>query len=207
MTSDLERYRLEALTIPAKYMSRDMTKLTMWLCVQRRLRSAWASAKSDQSLRCPYEGSLGPELPNERTAKTLIRLDGCPGWSESSLGAHSFCWFWHVAAHIAFCMSILANILGQELNILVILLAFSQHTGEQPQANYDLIDILANSLSYGLYLLVSSLTIDLSIIRYGKNDMAICLIYKLCIWRAASVKRNLYRLHLLVSSLSFDLMT
>ena len=23
----------------------------------------------------------------------LIRLSGCPGWSESSLGAQSFCWF------------------------------------------------------------------------------------------------------------------
>ena len=42
------------------------------LSAQRRLRSAWAS-----------------------TAKTLI-----PGWSESSLGAHSFCWFCHVVAHI-----------------------------------------------------------------------------------------------------------
>ena len=29
---------------------RDMTKL----------RSAWASAQSDQSLRCPHEESLGP---------------------------------------------------------------------------------------------------------------------------------------------------
>ena len=35
-----------------------------------------------------------------RTAKTLIRLGGCPGWSESSLGTHSFCWFCHVVAHI-----------------------------------------------------------------------------------------------------------
>ena len=25
---------------------------------------------------------------------------GCPGWSEASLGAHSFCWFCHVTAHI-----------------------------------------------------------------------------------------------------------
>ena len=25
---------------------------------------------------------------------------GCPGWSESSLGAQSLCWFCHVAAHI-----------------------------------------------------------------------------------------------------------
>ena len=34
-----------------------------------------------------------------RTAKTLIRLGGCPGWSESSLGAQSLCWFCHVAAN------------------------------------------------------------------------------------------------------------
>ena len=35
-----------------------------------------------------------------QTAKTLIRLGKCPGLSESSLGAHSFCWFCHVAAHL-----------------------------------------------------------------------------------------------------------
>ena len=33
-------------------MSRLMTKPTKWLCAQRRLRPAWASAQSDQSLRC-----------------------------------------------------------------------------------------------------------------------------------------------------------
>ena len=32
-----------------------MTKPTKWLCAQRRLRSVWASAQSDQSLRCPHE--------------------------------------------------------------------------------------------------------------------------------------------------------
>ena len=37
-----------------------MTKPKKWLCVQRRLRSAWASAQSDQSLRFPHEESLGP---------------------------------------------------------------------------------------------------------------------------------------------------
>ena len=37
-----------------------------------------------------------------RTVKTLIRLGGCPSWSESSLGAHSFCWFCHVAAQFCF---------------------------------------------------------------------------------------------------------
>ena len=42
------------------YLSRDMTKPAKWLCAQRRLISAWASAQSDQSLRCPHEESLGP---------------------------------------------------------------------------------------------------------------------------------------------------
>ena len=32
----------------------------------------------------------------------LIRLGGWPGWSESSLGAHSFCWFCHVVAQFWF---------------------------------------------------------------------------------------------------------
>ena len=54
---------------------------------QRRLRSAWAFAQSDESFHCPHEGSLGPYLHIERTSKTLIRLGECPGWSESSLGA------------------------------------------------------------------------------------------------------------------------
>ena len=39
---------------------RDMTKPTKWECIQRRLKSAWASAQSDQSLRCPNEETLGP---------------------------------------------------------------------------------------------------------------------------------------------------
>ena len=82
------------------YLSRDMTKPTKCVYAQRRLRSAWASAQSDQSLRCPHEETLGPKLPIERTERTLIRLGGCPGWSESSLGVHSFCWFWNVVAHL-----------------------------------------------------------------------------------------------------------
>ena len=38
------------------YMSRHMTKPTKWVCAQRRLRLAWASAHSDQSLRCALSG-------------------------------------------------------------------------------------------------------------------------------------------------------
>ena len=76
-----------------------MTKTTK-AYAQQRFRSAWASAKSDQSLRCALIVYLRTQGFFMRTAKTLIRLGGCPGWSESLLGAHSFWWFCHVAAHL-----------------------------------------------------------------------------------------------------------
>ena len=38
------------------YMSRNMKKPTKWVCTKRRIRSAWASAQSDQSLRCALSG-------------------------------------------------------------------------------------------------------------------------------------------------------
>ena len=44
----------------ASKMSRLMSKPAKWVCAQQRLRSAWASAQSDQSLRCPQEESLAP---------------------------------------------------------------------------------------------------------------------------------------------------
>ena len=41
-------------------LSRLVTKPTKLPVCPRRLRSAWASAQSDQSLRCPHEEALGP---------------------------------------------------------------------------------------------------------------------------------------------------
>ena len=35
-----------------QYLSHDMTKPTNWVCTQRRIRSVWASAQSDQSSLC-----------------------------------------------------------------------------------------------------------------------------------------------------------
>ena len=107
------------------YTSRLMTKPTMWLSAKRRLRSAWASTQSDQSLRCPHEESFGPWLPIERTAKTQISLGGgCPGWSESSLGAHSLCWFCHEAAQINFSV-----ILPGELPFCLLFMCSTDHFG------------------------------------------------------------------------------
>ena len=41
-----------------RQLSRHMTKPTKCVCAQRRLRWTWASAQSDQSLRCPHEKSF-----------------------------------------------------------------------------------------------------------------------------------------------------
>ena len=57
------------------------------LCTQRRLRSAWASVQSDESLRSALNGQLRAQCFFMRPTKTLIRLGRCSGWSESLLGA------------------------------------------------------------------------------------------------------------------------
>ena len=53
---------------------------------QRRLKSAWASAQSDQSSLSAWSKlhSLATHCAHN---ETLIRLGECLGWSESSLGA------------------------------------------------------------------------------------------------------------------------
>ena len=48
-----------------------------------------AHMQSDQSCHCRLEATLCHWLRNECPAKTLIRLCGCAGWSESSLGPHA----------------------------------------------------------------------------------------------------------------------
>ena len=75
-------------------MSRRTTKSTKWHVRPAKIQISLgirplsqSTAQSDQSLRCLHEEALGPWLPIIRTAKTLIRLGGCPGWSESLLGA------------------------------------------------------------------------------------------------------------------------
>ena len=45
-----------------EYMSHDMTKPTKWVCAQRRLRSAWASAQFDQSSLCAQWVAEGPRF-------------------------------------------------------------------------------------------------------------------------------------------------
>ena len=52
-------------------------KMTSDLCTQPRLKSACASAPSDQSLRCPREENLHPQDSGMHQVKILIRLREC----------------------------------------------------------------------------------------------------------------------------------
>ena len=71
------------MTFPlVHYMSHLMTKPTIWLCALRTLRSARPPAQSDQSLRCPYEESLGPLSAQRRL---------CSDWADVQADM-SLCW-------------------------------------------------------------------------------------------------------------------
>ena len=72
-----------------RYMSCLMTKPTKWLCAQWRLKSAWASTKSDQCLSlCAQWVAKDPSFLHA-DSKDSDQSGGCPGWSESSLSAHA----------------------------------------------------------------------------------------------------------------------
>ena len=87
-------------------MSRDMTKPTKWVCALWRLRSACASAQSEQSSLCTQWVAKDPSFFH---AETLIRLGRCPGWSESSLGAHAILLVLSCVAHFFFAPYVLKS--------------------------------------------------------------------------------------------------
>ena len=65
------------------------------LCTKQRLRAAWASVQSAQSLHLCSVSSKGPKLSSCWQRRLMIRLGGWPGWSHMT-----FCWFYHDAAHL-----------------------------------------------------------------------------------------------------------
>ena len=87
-----------------------------------------------------------------RTAKTLFRPGGCPGWSESSLGTHSFCWFCPEVAH--FCLNHYRWSCIWRKNVLILSVIHNnsdQQAGKSP---------CCKSLSfYGIRVFVACLTI------------------------------------------------
>ena len=78
------------LLIINKQLSHDVTKRTMIRVFAVCMKKPWV-------LSYPLS-----------TQRRLIRLGGFPGWSESSLGAHSFCWFCPVAAEFINTLAIIA---------------------------------------------------------------------------------------------------
>ena len=58
----------------------------VWLFFAVRMKKAWV-------FNYPFKAQ-----------RRLIRLGGCPGWSESSRCANPFCWIWKEAAHL-YCFS------------------------------------------------------------------------------------------------------
>ena len=73
-------------------MSRIVTKQTKWHVRRAKTQISLGIrpvAQADLSLRCALKELLRTQAFFKWTAKTLIRLCGCPGWSESSLGAHA----------------------------------------------------------------------------------------------------------------------
>ena len=69
------------------------------LCTQQRLRSAWASAQSDHSSLCAQWVAKDPSFLHAD-----IEDSDHTGWMPKLIwvfaGHTSFCWFYHVAAHI-----------------------------------------------------------------------------------------------------------
>ena len=72
--------------VPVHDKTNKMTLAPAKTQISLGIRPVWAESSLS-------EDPLGPWLPIERTAKALIRLGGCQGWSwsESSLGAHVTC--------------------------------------------------------------------------------------------------------------------
>ena len=59
------------------------------MCAQQRLRSAWASARSIRVFAARMTKVWVLRYPLSAQRRLLIRLGGCPGWSESSLSAQA----------------------------------------------------------------------------------------------------------------------
>ena len=98
-----------------KKNNNKMTVLPAKIQISLDIRPVW----SESSLA--LNGELRTQAFIMRTAKTLIRLNGCPGWSESSLGAQSFCWFCHGAVQMSFLRSVTRKFMlcMQEYNFLI----------------------------------------------------------------------------------------
>ena len=70
----ITRLRINLNKTYRKHQSHLMTKPTKWLCTQRRLRLAWASTESGQSLHCALNGKLRAQGFFKRKTGQMPRL-------------------------------------------------------------------------------------------------------------------------------------
>ena len=70
-------------------MSQRMAKPTKWHVRPGKIDQSGYPSRLIRVFCCVLNSQLRTQTFFMRTAKTLIRLDGCPGWSESSQGAHA----------------------------------------------------------------------------------------------------------------------
>ena len=83
------------------HLSRLITKPTKWLCAQWRLRSAWASAQSDQSSLCAQRVAEDP-LFLHADSKDSDQIGQMPRLIWDFAEGTVICWFCHEAAHFSF---------------------------------------------------------------------------------------------------------
>ena len=93
------------------------------------------------SLHWVHEETLDPLLLIERTAKALIRPDGCPGWSASLLGAQV------ILLVFSWCGSII-NCIEESWCHMTYYMTLFCYTGLKPMSH----DLLSHDLSHDLDL-------------------------------------------------------
>ena len=97
----------------------EKTCFMTWPGVYHNSFLVWATTWQNQQNECaPSEDSDQPGRPPSLIRVFTVRMKKAwvlsyPFWSESSLGAHSLCWFCHVAAHLLFTRSMKENSTGR----------------------------------------------------------------------------------------------
>ena len=90
---------------PAMHLSRLMSESIKWHMrpaktqISLGIRPVWSEASLAAWRKL---GSLATHWAHSEDSDQTGRMGGCPGWSDSSLGAQTFCWFYHEVAHLSF---------------------------------------------------------------------------------------------------------
>ena len=113
------------------------------------------------------------------TANTLIRLGECPGWSVSSLGVHSFCWFFHVVAHICFSdYSLWKRAWSDDSSFFIIIFLSSVYLGINQKITLQALTAAVKALHYILIYWINISLKSLSpklVLKATKLALSVCV--------------------------------